>query len=150
MNIIILDKTYLMEFLSVNPAGGNANQVSLPVLNNLDGKLLMGLTTYSPSIVSLTPGKSPLVNDAALKCSYLNLFVGDVNQIWNVPLVDLMNNQNFGQNNSFVPFSTEFNNLKIIWAKSFVFVADPTLLVPTESFMFNIRYADAATQMDTK
>jgi hypothetical protein len=151
MNIIVLDKTYMTQFPVANPGGGTSQQVLFPTLQNLDGKITQGLRTYSPSVIAKTPGNVALANDALIACAFVNLFVGDVNQIWNIPMSDLMVNQKSGGvANAFVPFHTEFNNLKIIWAKSFVFIADITTIVAGQNFLFNILYADENTVMDKK
>ena len=149
MNIIVLDKTYIAEFPTIS--GGNPQQqVFFPVLNNLDGKITQGIETYSVSVISKTLAGATLANDALLACSYLFLIVGDVNQIWGIPLSNLMTIQKLGATPNYVPYVVELNNLKVIWAKSYVFVADTTKLVAGENFMFNIKYADEESVMDKK
>jgi hypothetical protein len=156
MNIVVLDKTYMTEFPVANPGGGTSQQVLFPTLQNLDGKITQGLSTYSPSVISKTPGNNTPANDALIRCSYVNLFVGDENQIWNIPMSELMTIQRnnatpvAGGTQNFVPYKIEFNNLKFIWAKSFVFIGDITTIVAGEFFLFNILYADENTVMDKK
>ena len=154
MNIRVLSKTYTFEFAVVNNAGGTAQQVMFPVLQNLDGKITQGMDAYSVSMIPITVGGNPLANDALMKVCYLNLYVGEENNFWNLPCSELMTIQNntgaAGNTANFVPFTTEFDNKKIIWAKSFVWIADPTKKVSGEYFQFQIRYADENEVMDKK
>jgi hypothetical protein len=154
MNIRVLNKTYMFEFAVANVGGGTAQQVMFPVLQNLDGKITQGLDAYSVSMIPKTVGGNTLANDAMMKVSYVNLYVGEEDNYWNLPCSELMTIQNnsgaAGNTANFVPFTTEFDNKKIIWAKSYVWIADPTKIVPGEYFQFQIRFADEKEVMDTK
>lgn len=143
MNIQILDKTYVCEIPV--PASSTAQQFFFPTLNNLDGKFTQGLETYPVALMAKAPSGNALVNNNLLESSFVNLFVGDVNQIWNMPLIDFITVRSalstdvFGFN----PFAMEFNNLKIIWAKSYIFVADVTTIAASiQAYVFNIKYTD--------
>lgn len=143
MNIEILDKTYFAEIPV--PASSTAQQFFFPTLNNLDGKFTQGISSYPVALMAKSVAKNALVNNALFESSFLNLFVGDVNQFWNIPLIDFvtvrssLSTDTFGYN----PFAMEFNNLQIIWAKSFVFVTDTaTIAASVETFVFNIKYTD--------
>lgn len=143
MNTIILDKTYNVELLIQRSSTTQTNY--FPIIQVLDTKLTQGVSTYINEVTPVTPSNSPTANTALMKVSFLNLVVGDVQQIWNIPMLDLctLNAQPFTGVAS-NPFAIEFNNLKIIWAKSYVFIADVTKIsaAQNESFMFNIKYVD--------
>jgi hypothetical protein len=113
-------------------------------LQNLDGKLTAGIETFPPTIVTKTPSGATPANLALLQCSYLNLVMGDTQQIWNMPLVKFI--QTVFPGSTTIPktdYAIEFNNLKIIWAKCYVFVADITKIAASaESFVFNLSYID--------
>ncbi len=119
-------------------------QIFFPQINVLDGKLITGIETFIPEINPKTPGNVALANSDLISVSYLNLVVGDVQQIWNLPLLKVLNvNNQFTTGVGSSLFNVEFNNLKIIWAKSYIFIADVSKIAATaESFMFNISYSD--------
>lgn len=143
MNNVIVDKTYNFEILL--PASSTAQQLSFPILQVLDKKLLQGIEMYSVDNVTKTPSNIALVPNAVLKCSYLNLYVGDVQQIWNLPLIDLISTRNATAAGTapFNPFALEFNNLSVVWSKCYIFIADVTTIpVTNSSFMINVKYTD--------
>lgn len=141
MNHIIVDKTYTVE-LPV-PASSTGQQIYFPILQVLDRKLTQGVDTYNVADVPKSPSNVALASAALLSVSFLNLVVGDVQQIWNLPLKQLIPLANNAAAGSFSPYAYEFNNLPIIWAKSYVFIADITQIPATASvFLFNIKYTD--------
>lgn len=150
MNNIIIDKTYFVELLV--KAASTSQQIYFPILQVLDNKVTQGVETYKPLDLTVTPNKVALANTALLQCSYLNLAVGDVNQIWNIPLINLINVRNGTASAASVSnnFCYELNNLKIIWAKSYVFIADITTISGSadQAFAFNVKYADPSNVKD--
>lgn len=148
MNIQVLDKTYLTE---VPIAGGStAQQFNFPTLNNLDGKFTQGLSSYGVAAMPKTPGGNTVVGDSLFKSCFLNLFVGDVNQYWNLPLIDIVTIRNSASASTvyYNPFALEMNNVQIIWAKSFIFVADASLLPAAGTNLVvpvNIKYTDGVS-----
>lgn len=143
MNIELLDKTYFAEI----PIGASntAQQYLFPTLNNLDGKFTQGIETYSVDLLTKSPGGATPANNNLLKCSYLVLFMGDVQQLWNIPLINLITTRNALATSTmaFNPFAVELNNLRVIWAKSYVYVADTSKIAgAAESFVFNIKFTD--------
>lgn len=148
MNNVILDKTYYMEIV-VAPVATAVQQIFFPLLQNLDNKVTQGIETYNPVDVTKNVSGAAPANIALLRCSFLTLVMGDVNQIWNIPLVSLINVRNgtAAAVTSFNGYKNEFNNLKVIWAKSYVFISDLTkVAATTESFQFVISYTDPAPQ----
>lgn len=140
MNNIVVDKTYAVELLIKQSS--TSQQISFPILQVLDEKLTQGLETYHPTIVTKSPGNKATANANLLAVSFLNLIVGDVQQIWNIPLTDLITTNNGAT--PFNPFAYELNNLPIIWSKSYVFIGDITKIsgVQDEVYLFNIKYTD--------
>lgn len=142
MNNIIIDKSYLVEVPVVKSS--TSQIIYFPILQNLDGKLTQGISTYSITNLLKSPTNIPLANDNLLKSSYLMLIQGDVNQVWNIPLVDLITVHNDSGTVPHNDFAIELDNLRIIWAKSYVFIADVSTIsgAQNESFVFNIKYID--------
>ena len=145
MNNIILDKSYYVELLVTG--GSAAQQIYFPILQVLDNKVTQGVETYSPTDLVKSVNNIASANMPLLRVSYLNLAVGDINQIWNCPLISLINVRNgtAAAVSSFNGFKNEFNNLKVIWAKSFVFIADVSAIAAAgtnQAFSFNIAYTD--------
>lgn len=147
MNNTIVDKTYLAEVLVTG--GSTKQQILFPTLQNLDEKLTQAVVSFTIDVVTVSPTGVDVVNNALLQCSYLTLVMGDVNQIWNIPIVSLCT-VNTGTS-IFNPYALEFNNLNIIWAKSYVFIADlATIAVTDETFIFDIHYQDFPTANENK
>jgi len=142
MNIVIVDKSYLVE-IAASTLALVETVYYFPTLENLDGKLTQGLSFYSPAVLTKTKQNRTVINQNVLACSYLTLVIGSDNQIWNLPLIDLLYHGRDTVATTRTPFALEFNNLPVIWAKSFITIADPTTLAATsESFVCNIKYTD--------
>ena len=146
MNNVILDKTYFVEIPIA--ASSTAQQIYFPILQVLDNKVTQGIETYSPTDLVKSVNNVASANMPLIRVSYLNLAVGDVQQIWNIPLISLINVRNgtAAAVSSFNGFKNELNNLKIIWAKSYIFIADVTAIAASaQAFCFNIAYTDPTT-----
>jgi hypothetical protein len=142
MNNIILDKTYFTEIPIA--ASSTTQQNMFPILQVLDNKVTQGIETYNPVDVTKTMAGNTPANMALIRASFLVLVVGDVSQIY-LPLVSLINVRNgtAAAITSFNAYKNELNNLKVIWAKSYVFIADVTKVAGSaESFQFVISYTD--------
>ncbi len=143
MNIEVLDKSYFAEIPI--QASSTANQYFFPTLNNLDGKFTQGIRTYPVAAMTKSPAGATPANNALVNVSFLKLYVGNDVEYDTLPLMDLVTVRNSLGTATWVynPFAIEFNNKKIIWAKSYVFVADTSLIAgAAESFVFNILYSD--------
>ena len=128
MNIQVLDKSYLAE---VQITGGSTSQqFNFPTLNNLDGKFTQGMSAYGVGAMPKAPSGSTVIGATLFNSCFVNLFVGDVDQYWNMPLNDFVTIRNSASASTvyYNPYAIEFNNVQIIWAKSFIFVADTSLL----------------------
>jgi len=144
MNNIIVDKSYNVELLVAQSS--TSQQIYFPILQVLDNKVTQGIETYNILDVLKSVNNVALANIALLQVSYLNLVVGDIQQIWNFPLVSLINVRtgSTGAGSVFNGYCNELNNLKIIWAKSYVFISDVTKIsaAQNEAFVFNVKYTD--------
>lgn len=141
MNHVIIDKTYTVELL-IN-GGSTAQRVYFPILQVLDRKLTQSIETFNVSVIPVSPSNVALANANLLDVAFLNLIVGDTEQITMLPLKKLININDNTPGTGFNPFAYELNNLPIIWAKSYVFIADVTqIAVANEIFLFNIAYTD--------
>jgi len=144
MNNIIVDKSYNVELLVAQSS--TSQQIYFPIIQVLDNKVTQGIETYNILDVLKSVNNVALANIALLQVSYLNLVVGDIQQIWNFPLVSLINVRtgSTGAGSVFNGYCNELNNLKIIWAKSYVFISDVTKIsaAQNEAFVFNVKYTD--------
>lgn len=147
MNNTIVDKTYTTEVLV--PGASTKQQILFPTLQNLDQKLTQAVITFTKQTLTKSPTNVANANLALMKVTYLNLIMGDVNQIWNIPVLSLvtMRSSLSATETIFNPYALEFNNLNIIWAKSFIFIADTSVIAATdEAFIFDIHYSDFPVQ----
>lgn len=143
MNIAIYDKTYTAT-IPIR-AGSTKNQFFFPTIDNLNGKFTTSIETFIPEITPVSTSNSPIASSALQSVSFLNLVVGDVIQIWNLPVLKTLNlNNPFSTGVANSLFQVEFNSLRITWAKSFIFIADVSQIDPSidQEFQFNISYSD--------
>jgi hypothetical protein len=141
MNHVIINKTYTVELL-VN-GGSTSQRVYFPILQVLDRKLTQSIETFNVSVVPVSPSNVALAAAQLMNVAFLNLVVGDTEQITMLPLKKLININDNTAGTAFNPFAYEFDNLPIIWAKSYVFIADVTKIAVTNAvFLFNIAYTD--------
>ena len=150
MNIEILDKSYMAEIII--PQSSTASQFFFPTLNNLDGKYTQGLSSYGVAAMPKAPSTSPVINAALFAACFLNLFVGDDNYYWNLPLIDIVTTRNNLSTSTVYsnPFAIEFNNRQIIWAKSFIYVANTALISVSQNEVvpINIKYTDGVVKKE--
>ncbi len=143
MNIVIAEKTFTTQIDIA--AGSTKNKLMFPDIELLNGKWITSLETFVPEIIPVGIDGTSLANSLLMAASYVNLVVGDDIVIWNMPLLKLvtLNNQ-FMTGVASQQFQVEFNNLKIIWSKSFISIVDISLIDPAidQQFLFNISYSD--------
>jgi len=143
MNIAVFDKTYTVEFPISRTNAGTV--VFFPIIQVLDQKLLTSIETFIPEINAVTPsGKLP-ANSSLLATSFITLVVGDTQEIWQMPLLKLLNlNNEFFSGVGSSNMQVEFKFLKIIWSKAFITIGDASLIntVDEESFWFSVGYSD--------
>ena len=102
------------------PSGSTNSRYYFPDLPNLRNALVQGLQVYTTDTLSATPNTgSTMVALADLKKSFITLYSGDLQLIYNMPLLALNNIANNATN----PYSFELpniNNMVISWVKSYV------------------------------
>jgi len=120
------------------PSGSTLTRFYFPDLPQLHSAKIQGLQVYTAASIALSPlTGSALPVLADLKKSFLTLYQGDLQVIYNVPLVAL---------NNLVDGSTPYvfelpniNDISISWTKSYVSL--PTALATTNvAYSFGIYY----------
>lgn len=147
MNNTIVDKTYTAEIII--PASSTKQQILFPTLQNLDSKLTQAVISFNPQTLTHSPTGVVTANLAVMKSIYVTLVQGDVNQIWNIPILSLCTLQSSLSATETIAnkYALEFNNLNIIWAKSYIFIANVAAIAATdESVVFDIHYSDFPVQ----
>lgn len=122
------------------PSGSTLTRFYFPDLPNLRNAKITGIQVYTPGTITATPltGSTP-VTTADLKKSFLTLYEGDLQLIYNVPMLNF-NNMVTGATPD--PYTFELpaiNGITISWVKSYVVL--PTALVTTGvAYSFGVYY----------
>lgn len=139
MNNLIVDRTYFLEIPSAISTAVKQN-IPFPKIEYLDGMYIQGISFYRQGSMPVTPQNIPVVNDSLLLSSFLTLYEGTDQRIWNIPVIDLVTNGAAvgGIGNE---FALEFNNIKVDLSKSYIFVANTATFAGTmENYAMNIKY----------
>jgi hypothetical protein len=127
------------EAVEINvPNGSTLTRFYFPDLPQLRNAKIEAIQVYIAGAISATPltGSTP-VTVADAKKSFLTLYQGDLQLIYNIPLVGLNNIQEGS-----TPFIFELpsiNDIDISWTKSFVSL--PTALATTNvAYSFGVYY----------
>lgn len=144
MNNVVIIKSLTMEVKAPLLAAA-LGQIFLPKYDYLDGKYIQGISTYSVTNLPKTPSNVALVNNNLLKSSFLTLVQNEKQQIWTIPMIDLVTNGagtvGFGN-----MFAIEFDDIQFNLQKSFITVADQSLFAAgQENYLLNIKYSDSPT-----
>ena len=121
------------------PSGSTLTRFYFPDLPNLRNAQITAIQVYTAGTISATPltGSTP-VTTADLKKSFLTLYEGDLQLVYNVPLISLNNIVNSATD----PYTFELpsvNGLTISWVKSYVNL--PTALATTgTAYSFGVYY----------
>lgn len=141
MNIVVLNKTYTTT-IPVK-AGSSKNTLYFPTINVLNETFTTSIETFIPEVLTVSENNAPLASSALLEVSFLNLMVGDIRWIWNLPLLKIVNlNNQFSTGVASSLFQIELDNLQIIWDKSYIYIADISKIDPAidQEYQFNISY----------
>ena len=129
------------EAVEINvPSGSTLTRFYFPDLPQLRQAKIEAIQTYIAGAISLTPltGSTP-VTAADAKKSFLTLYQGDLQLIYNIPILALNNIQEGAAPTSFVNELPSMNDIDISWTKSFVSL--PTALATTNvAYSFGIYY----------
>ena len=105
------------------PASSSNTRYYLPNLPNLSGALISAIQVYTPGTLSASPNTgSTLVTEADLKKSFITLYSGDLQLIYNAPLLAFSNIIN-SASNPYTNSLPDINNMIISWTKSFISLA---------------------------
>jgi hypothetical protein len=121
------------------PSGSTLTRFYFPDLPNLRNAKITAIQIYTAGTITATPltGSTP-VTTADLKKSFLTLYEGDLQLIYNIPML----NFNSIVNSAVDPYSFELpaiNGITISWVKSYVVL--PTALATTGvAYSFGVYY----------
>jgi len=128
------------EAVEINvPSGSTLTRFYYPDLPNLRNAKITAIQVYTAGIITATPltGSTP-VTTADLKKSTLTLYEGDLQLVYNIPLLNFNNIVNSAAD----PYTFELpavNGMTISWVKSYVNV--PTALATTGvAYSFGVYY----------
>jgi len=121
------------------PSGSTLTRFYFNDLPNLRNAQITAIQVYTAGTITATPltGSTP-VTTADLKKSFLTLYEGDLQLVYNVPMISLNNLVNSAAD----PYTFELptvNGLTISWTKSYVSL--PTALATTgTAYSFGVYY----------
>jgi hypothetical protein len=105
------------------PNGSTNTRYYLPNLPNLANALISSIQVYTPGTISASPNTgSTMVTEADLKKSFITLYSGDLQLIYNAPLLAFSNIIN-SATNPYTNSLPDINNMVISWTKSFISLA---------------------------
>jgi len=121
------------------PNSSTLTRFYFPDLPNLRNAKITGIQVYTAGTITATPltGSTP-VTTADLKKSFLTLYEGDLQLVYNVPMLNFNNIVNSAAD----PYTFELpnvNGITISWVKSYVNL--PTALATTNvAYSFGVYY----------
>lgn len=121
------------------PSGSTLTRFNFPDLPNLRNAKITSIQVYTAGTITATPltGSTP-VTTADLKKSYLTLYSGDLQLVYNIPMLTFNNIVNSATD----PYVFELpvvNGITISWVKSYVVL--PTALATTGvAYSFGVYY----------
>ena len=121
------------------PSGSTLTRFYFPDLPNLRNAKITGVQVYTAGTITATPltGSTP-VTTADLKKSTLTLYEGDLQLVYNIPMLNFNNMVNSAAD----PYTFELpaiNGMTLSWVKSYVNV--PTALETTNvAYSFGVYY----------
>jgi len=128
------------EAVEINvPSGSTLTRFYFPDLPNLRNAKITGVQVYTAGTITATPltGSTP-VTTADLKKSTLTLYEGDLQLVYNIPMLNFNNMVNSAAD----PYTFELpaiNGMTLSWVKSYVNV--PTALATTNvAYSFGVYY----------
>ena len=135
-NIQITNAEYVEVLI---PTGSTKQSIFFPDLPNLRNARITNIAIYTAGTITATPltGSTP-VTTADLKKSFLTLYEGDLQLVYNIPMLSF----NSIVNSAADPYQFELpsvNGLTVSWVKSYVSL--PTALATTGvAYSFGVFY----------
>ena len=110
------------EAVEVNIPNGSTNtRFFFPDQPQLRSAMIQAIQLYTPGTLSATPNTgSTMVTEADLKKSYLTLYSGDLQLIYNAPLFAFSNIISSATPNPYNNSLPEIDNMVISWTKSYI------------------------------
>ena len=106
------------------PASSTNTRYYFPNLPNLASAMIQNIQCYTPGVLSASPNSgSTMVTEADLKKSFLTLYSGDLQLIYNAPLLAFNNIISSATPNAYLNGLPDINNMIISWTKSFISLA---------------------------
>lgn len=130
----ITEKSYLVE-LNLGTVGVQ-KQVNFQFIPQLEGSLIYGIQSFSATQLSLSPNGSSVVTSAGLADLTVTFVVGDMQDVFLLPVADLNSPLIQG-------FIRMFNNKKLNLTKSFVTIQSTATVANNQSILFNFLYRKA-------
>ncbi len=105
------------------PSGSSNTRYYFPDLPQLRNAMIQAVQLYTPDTLSATPNTgSTMVTIADLKKSFLTLYSGDLQLIYNAPLLAFSNIIN-SATNPYTNSLPDIDNMVISWTKSYISLA---------------------------
>jgi hypothetical protein len=102
------------------PTGSTNTRFFFPDLPQLRNAMIQAVQLYTPGTLSATPNTgSTMVTEADLKKSFLTLYSGDLQLIYNAPLLAFSNIIN-SATNPYTNSLPDIDNMVISWTKSYI------------------------------
>jgi hypothetical protein len=127
----IIEKSYLVE-LSLGTVAVQ-KQINFSFIPQLEGTQIYGIQSFSQSNLLTSPNGSAVVTNAGLTNLTVTFVVGDVQEVFLLPVADLNSPLIYG-------FVRMFNNKRLNLTKSFVTIQSVTNVNNNESVLFNFIY----------
>lgn len=122
------------------PASSTLTRYYFPDLPNLRSAQVTSIELYTSDSLSSSPlTGSALISDSDLKKSFLTLYQGDLQLVYNIPLVRL--NQIVAGSAQYVYDLPNVRNMVVSWVKSYVVMnSAPTSQSYQQVFAFGVYY----------
>jgi hypothetical protein len=127
----IIEKSYLVE-LNLGTIAVQ-KQINFAFIPQLEGTQIYGIQAYSSSQLVTSPNGSTVVSNAGLGNLTVTFVVGDVQEVFLMPVADLNSPLIYG-------FVRMFNNKRLNLTKSFVTIQSVASINTNESILFNFIY----------
>lgn len=141
-------KTQRFQIVEIQvPSGSTTTKFNFPDLPQLTGRngypvKIQSLVFYDNNTITQSPlSGSDVINKDDLQKSYLTLYQGDLQTIYNIPCVQLNMMQNSSSSPVFQTYQSIFDNLiNISWTKSYISL--PTALGATNVvYVIGVHYS---------
>lgn len=127
----ITEKSYLVEVNLGTVAV--QKQINFAFIPQLEGSTIYGIQSFSANQCLLSPNGSTVVSQAGLAELTVTFVVGDMQEIFLLPVADLNSPLIYG-------FIRMFGNKRLNLTKSFVTIQSTTTVASNQSILFNFLY----------